>query len=156
MHYELWQWAIGAGAAAFIGVSKTGVPGVGILVVPMLAYAFGGRPSVGIMLPMLIFADCFAVAWYRRHAQWDKLIKLLPWVVAGMVLGSTALWIVGEINTSKDILGIIIGILVLRCWSFICCRDGWEISSLLHRRREWLPLGLPRDSLQPFPTLRDR
>ena len=76
MHLELWQWILGGVAALFVGISKTGVPGAGILVVPLLAAVFGGRPTVGIMLPMLIFADCFAVAWYKRHAQWDKLAKL--------------------------------------------------------------------------------
>lgn len=51
------QWAMGAAAGTLIGFSKTGMPGVGILVVPMLAHAFGGRASVGLMLPMLIFGD---------------------------------------------------------------------------------------------------
>ena len=91
MHLELWQWILGGTAALMIGVSKTGVPGIGILVVPLLASVFGGRPSVGIMLPMLILADCFAGVWYRRHAQWDKLVRLLPWVVAGMAIGAATL-----------------------------------------------------------------
>ena len=113
MHLELWQWIVGAAAGLLVGISKTGVPGLGILVVSLLAAVFGGRPSVGIMLPMLIFGDCFAVAWYRRHAQWDKLIGLLPWVVFGMGIGATALWLTGKSSSSKDILGVIIGVLVL-------------------------------------------
>jgi hypothetical protein len=113
MHIELWQWLLGALAGWLVGVSKTGVPGVGILVVPLLAAAFGGQASVGIMLPMLIFGDCFAVAWYRRHAQWDKLIGLLPWVVAGMGLGAAALWALGKFGGHKDVLALLIGVLVL-------------------------------------------
>ncbi len=113
MHIELWQWILGAGAAVLVGISKTGIPGTGILVVPMLAYAFGGRQSVGIMLPMLIFADCFAVLWYRRHVQWDKLIGLLPWVVAGLVVGAIGLWITGRLSGSVDVIGRVIGVLVL-------------------------------------------
>ena len=113
MHLELWQWILGGAAALMIGVSKTGVPGIGILVVPLLATVFGGRPSVGIMLPMLILADCFAVAWYRRHAQWDKLVRLLPWVVAGMAIGAATLWVTGKMDGSKDILGKMIGVLTL-------------------------------------------
>ncbi|MDO8684446.1 MAG: sulfite exporter TauE/SafE family protein, partial [Armatimonadota bacterium] len=107
------QWTYGAVAAFLVGVSKTGLPGVGILSVPLLAWAFGGLPSVGIMLPMLICGDIFAVAWYRRHAQWDKLIGLLPWVVGGMAVGAGALWMVGKSTSRKDILGIIIGIMTL-------------------------------------------
>lgn len=104
---------VGAGAALLVGISKTGVPGIGILVVPLLAYAFGGRPSIGIMLPMLVMGDIFAVVWYKRHAQWDKLVGLLPWVVAGVGIGALALWQTGKLNGGKDIVGVVIGIMVL-------------------------------------------
>ena len=112
MHLTGLQWVIGLSAALFIGISKTGIPGVGILVVPLLAYGFGGRLSIGVMLPMLIMGDVFAVAWYRRHAQWDKLIGLLPWVVVGMVFGTAALAMIGK-SKAADPTNIIIGILVL-------------------------------------------
>ena len=113
MHLEPLQWILGAAAALFVGISKTGVPGLGILVVILLANVFGARSSVGIMLPMLIFGDFFAVAWYRRHCQWDKLIGLLPWVVVGMGIGSGALWLTGKAGGNKDVLSILIGVLVL-------------------------------------------
>jgi len=108
------QWAVGLSAALLVGISKTGVPGVGIVVVPMLACAFGGRLSAGVMLPMLIVGDVFAVAWYRRHAQWDKLVGLLPWVVVGMAFGTGALVITGRHSAGlKDPTGTVIGVLVI-------------------------------------------
>lgn len=113
LHLEPWQWIFGATAALLVGISKTGIPGIGILVVPMLAQAFGSRPSIGIMLPMLIMGDIFAVAWYRKHAQWDKLVKLLPWVIAGVAIGAIALWQFARLNTNRDILDIVIGSLIL-------------------------------------------
>lgn len=113
MNLEPWQWALGSLAALMVGVSKTGVPGIGILVVPLLAAVFGGRLSAGVMLPMLIMGDVFAVAWYRRHAQWDKLLGLLPWVAAGMALGTVALKITGDSKGSKDVTDIVIGTMVL-------------------------------------------
>lgn len=114
MDLGLWQWIIGALAALFVGISKTGVPGAGILVVPMLAVIFSGQRAPGIMLPMLIFADCWAVAWYRRHADWSKLLKLFPWVIPGYALGIYLLYVVGlDKSTHKDTLGQIIGIIVL-------------------------------------------
>ncbi|MDO8683692.1 MAG: sulfite exporter TauE/SafE family protein, partial [Armatimonadota bacterium] len=82
-----------------------------------------GLPSVGIMLPMLICGDVFAVAWYRRHAQWDKLIRLLPWVVAGMAVGAGALWMAGKSTSQKDILGIIIGIMTLAMLALYLVQD---------------------------------
>ena len=113
MHFTAWQWGLGAVAALFVGITKTGIPGAGILVVPLLANAFGGVQALGVMLPMLIFGDCFAVLWYKRHAQWDKILSLLPWVVVGMAVGSGALWAVGHMEGHKGILDKIIGTMVL-------------------------------------------
>ncbi|MCS6830752.1 MAG: sulfite exporter TauE/SafE family protein [bacterium] len=111
--YETWQIALGAIAAFLIGISKTGVPGIGILVVPLLATAFGGRASVGAMLPMLIVGDIFAVRWYHQHTQWRRLIDLIPWVLVGMALGAAALWWLGEVSVQRDLLEPLIGVLVL-------------------------------------------
>ena len=81
------QWAALAGCALLIGLSKTALPGAGILAVPLAAMVMPARESIGMVLPMLIFADLFAVAWYRRHAQWSHLLRLLPWTVTGLGVG---------------------------------------------------------------------
>ena len=31
--------------------------------------------------------DCFAVGYYRQHAQWKRLWSLFPYVLAGMIPG---------------------------------------------------------------------
>jgi uncharacterized membrane protein YfcA len=113
MHLEPFQWITGALAALLVGISKTGVPGIGILVVPLLSLGFGGRLGAGVILPLLIMGDVFAVAWYRRHCQWAKLVGLLPWVVVGMAFGTAALWITGGDKGSKDATDVVIGALVL-------------------------------------------
>lgn len=43
--------------AFLVGFSKTGISGVLMLVIPMLASVFGGRDSTGILLPMLLVGD---------------------------------------------------------------------------------------------------
>lgn len=113
MHLETWQWLLGGLAALLVGISKTGVPGIGIMVVPLLGAAFGGRLGAGVMLPMLIMGDIFAVTWYRRHAQWDKLVGLLPWVAVGLALGTAALKITGDSKSSRDLTGVVIGWIVM-------------------------------------------
>lgn len=123
--YDAWQLLLGAVAAFLIGVSKTGVPGIGILVVPLLATAFGGRASVGTMLPMLIVGDIFAVRWYRQHTQWKRLIELIPWVAVGMVLGALVLWRLGEAKGGKDLLEPLIGTLVLVMLAIHLLRRRW-------------------------------
>ena len=40
--------------ALLLGMAKTGVQGAGMLSVPLLAIAFGGKTSSGLMLPMLL------------------------------------------------------------------------------------------------------
>lgn len=113
MHFEVWQLALGVLAAAIVGFSKTGVPGTGILVVPIMAWAFGARLSVGATLPLLIMADCFAVAFYRSHGDWGHLRRLSPWVVSGLVIGTVFMKFLGEHEGSKDLLNPVIGAIVL-------------------------------------------
>ena len=67
-------------------MSKTGVNGLGAVVVPVLAIIFGAKPSTGILLPMLCFADLIAVVYYRRNAEWKYIIRLLPWALTGFAL----------------------------------------------------------------------
>ena len=86
------SWTLGALTAYFVGVAKTGVPGLGIFVVPLMALAVGdARQSAGWLLPLLCAADIFAVVYYRRHAQTTRLVSLAPWVVVGMAAGAVAL-----------------------------------------------------------------
>lgn len=113
MGIDWWEWGLGALAAYLIGLAKTGVPGIATPVVPFLAAVFGSRASVGLMVLMLICGDCFAIAWYRRHARWSRLIELLPWVLTGMGLGAATLALIGKLESERDYLGLLIGLLVL-------------------------------------------
>ena len=75
-------------AAFLIGIAKTGLHGAGMLTVPVLALIFGGKVSSGLVLPMLIMADLFAVKYYHRHANWRYLIKLLPCAMIGVLIAT--------------------------------------------------------------------
>lgn len=87
-----WQWILGAFCAFSIGVAKTGVPGFGILVVPLMVLAVGdARQSAGWLLPILCTADAFALYFWRRHSEVTRLFSLVPWVVVGMAGGALAL-----------------------------------------------------------------
>lgn len=80
-----WIWVVLC--ALFIGMAKTGVSGLGMLVVPILASIFGGKLSTGILLPMLSIADVFAVYYYHRHAEWHYVLKLMPATAVGIFIG---------------------------------------------------------------------
>ncbi len=101
------QWLIAITTAVFIGLAKTGIPGLSILAIPLMAKYFPARASTGIVLPMLMCADLFAVTYYRRHAVWFHLFRLMPWTILGVVIGYLAM---GRVNDAqlKPIIGIII------------------------------------------------
>jgi uncharacterized protein len=88
--------ALGALAAVVTGLSKTALPGAGLLAVPLFAVVAEGRGIPGITLPVLLFADVFAVSWYRHHTRWDLLRPLAAWVVAGFAIGTTFFVVVGS------------------------------------------------------------
>lgn len=112
-------WVVLAASAFAIGVAKTGLPGVGILVVPLLAIVFGAKASVGLLLPILIFADLFAVGYYRHHGLWRHLVRLLPWALVGIGVGYAVLSRIDN-RTLKPLIGmIVLGMLVLRFRSIV-------------------------------------
>lgn len=72
--------------ALFIGMGKTGISGLNMLIVPILASVFGARESTGILLPMLIMGDIFGVSYYHRHADLKLMLKLAPATVIGVLI----------------------------------------------------------------------
>lgn len=102
-----YHWVILVMAALFVGMTKTGVYGLGALVPPILAVVFGGRVSAGLLLPMLSMADIFAVIYYNRHASWPHLRKLFPFAAMGIFI---AIWVGAVVNDStfKAIMAVLI------------------------------------------------
>lgn len=93
--------------AFLIGMAKTGVHGCSMIAVPLLAIIFGGKMSAGLMLPMLIMADLFAVKYYHRHANWGYLLKLFPSAAVGVLIGT---WLGNVIDDEvfRTVMSIII------------------------------------------------
>jgi uncharacterized protein len=107
-HMTTTLWVVLIFSALFTGMAKTGVYGLGTLVAPVLASAFGGKISAGLLLPMLSMADVVAVLYYNRHASWPHLWKLFPFAALGVII---AIW-VGEI-ISDNIFKVIMAIFIL-------------------------------------------
>lgn len=103
-----WQWALGALCAFLVGVAKSGVPGLGMVAVPLMILAVGdARASIAWLLPLLVLADLMALVFWRRHADVKLLLRLAPWVIAGLVLGGFAL-VLDEAVMRPLIAGIIL------------------------------------------------
>lgn len=112
------HWVLVTICAVLVGMSKVGVPGVSLAVVPVLAIIFGGKPSTGVLLPMLMMADLFGVGYYHRHAQWKYLLKLMPWAFVGLAI---ALWVGNKV--SDEWFKNIIALLVFICIGLMLWKD---------------------------------
>ncbi|MBU3181243.1 sulfite exporter TauE/SafE family protein [Clostridium psychrophilum] len=96
-----WIWLIIA--AFLVGFSKTGISSFMMPVIPILASLFGGKGSTGVILPLLILGDIFALYYYNRHANWENIKKLLPWSFIGLISGV----IVGNYINDKQFKAVI-------------------------------------------------
>lgn len=107
------QWVLGGLCAVLVGMAKTGVPGLGILVVPLMFYVISPELSgPGTLLPLLCAADLFGVAYFRRHANaWD-LLHLLPWVTVGIASAAVVLNAVSD-PTLRILVGVIVLVMVI-------------------------------------------
>jgi uncharacterized membrane protein YfcA len=115
-HLEPWQWLLGIFSAFMIGVAKTGAPGVGTMVAPLMVLTVGdARLAAAWTLPVLSTADVFAVAYWRRHAEARQLFSLIPWVLAGIAGGAVALSL-NELVIRRIIGVIIVGMVVVYLW----------------------------------------
>ena len=114
--FAIWQWVLGAISALVIGIAKTGLPGVGSFVAPLMVLAVGdARHAAAWTLPILSTADVFAVAYWRRHADARKLFSLVPWVAVGMGGGALALSL-SEIVLRRLIGVVIVFMLTVHLW----------------------------------------
>lgn len=116
MQLEWWQWGMGAVAAFSIGIAKTGMPGLGILAIPLMVLTVGNaRQSAGWLLPILCTADIFALYYWRRHAAASKLFSLAPWVLLGVGAGALTLGL--PERTLRPIVGAILAaMLAIYLW----------------------------------------
>lgn len=108
------QWTAVIITAFLVGFSKTGIGGIVMIAIPLLASAFGGKDSTGVLLPMLLVGDLFAIWYYRRSVQWRNVFTPLPWALAGLALGV----VVGNYISDKTFI-LIIGIIVLLCTAIL-------------------------------------
>lgn len=101
------QWVAIVLAAFILGFSKSGIKGIGIIIILILAFVFGEKSSTGILLPMLISADIIAVSYYNRHTQWRFIKKLIPSMIIGVLVGVWVGDLVSE-TVFKRVMAIII------------------------------------------------
>ena len=121
MHFAIsqvqtYQWVLAVISGMVIGMSKTGLNGLTLMFIPLMALSFGSKASTGILLPMLCVGDVFAVSWYRRHAETKYLLKLLPSAVVGIAAGVAVGGSLSDSSFRFLLGGIIVVLLGLMIW----------------------------------------
>ena len=98
-------------AASLVGLSKTALPGAGTITVAVFAAVLPARQSTGALLVLLILGDLFAVRTYHAHADWAVLRRLVPTVLAGVLVGTFFLAAADD-NAVRRVIGAILLVLV--------------------------------------------
>lgn len=128
------DWIVIALCAMMVGIAKTGVPGLGILPVPLMALVVDKSP--GILLGILILADLFAITYHRHNANWGHVVRLLPPAFAGIVAGYFSL---GHLDEQQ--LRRIIGVIVLVMLGINYWRTRSRAKDVVIPGKFWLAIG---------------
>ena len=124
---SVFSWIVVALCALMVGATKTGIPRLGILVVPLMALAMPTDKSVGTLLGILTLADLFAIAYHRHNAKWLHILRLLPVALTGIIAAYFGLKKVDQ-GQLKPIIGVIVlGMLAINYWR---TRAGKDESSI--------------------------
>ncbi len=95
--------------AFLIGLSKGGLGGtLGALATPLMALVMPADKALGLLLPLLMVGDIFAVAFYWRQWNGRLALWLIPGAFVGVVLGTVVI-----IDAPTALLETILGIVIL-------------------------------------------
>jgi uncharacterized membrane protein YfcA len=103
-------------AAIFIGLSKGGVPMIGMLGVPVLALAMPPLRAAALLLPIYVVTDMFGLLAYRREFSARNLAILVPAAIVGIGIG----WATASI-VSESFVTLLVGLIGLAY-----CLDLWR------------------------------
>jgi len=118
----MFWWGVVFFAIFLIGVTKSGFgAGVGLMIVPMTTIAMGhtargSEAALGLMLPLLIAGDFFAVWQYRRFFKLKSeavavACRLAPGMIVGVILGGFLLhWLHSRADQVGALIRIEIGL----------------------------------------------
>jgi len=83
-------------ASLCVGLSKGGLPGIGMIAVPMLALKMSPIEAAALLLPIFILSDIVAVYLYRHHFDKRNLKIMVPAGLIGVAIGGLTASVVSE------------------------------------------------------------
>lgn len=99
-------WTLAVLATFLVGASKGGLPGVGILGVPILAQVISPVVAAGLLLPLYVISDWYGLWLYRKNYDaWN--IKLITCAACiGLAIG----WATAHYN-NDSVVKLIVGLI---------------------------------------------
>jgi len=113
-----------------IGFAKGGFSGLGALLTPILALVLPVASAVGVLLPMLMVGDVFAVTMYWKEWDLGLVRRMLPAGIIGALAGTFLLS-----SVPADGLRLILGIFVLGLVAYKFLSD--RIQAMRYESRPW-------------------
>jgi uncharacterized membrane protein YfcA len=113
-----------------IGFAKGGFGGLGALLTPILALVLPVASAVGVLLPMLMVGDVFAVYMYWKEWDLDLVKRMLPAGIVGALVGT---FLLSSVSTNG--LRIILGLFVLASVAYKFLSD--RIQAIRYEPRPW-------------------
>jgi uncharacterized membrane protein YfcA len=118
--------------AFVIGLSKGGLGGMlGALITPIMAFILPVDQAIGLILPILMYADLFAVAFHWAHWNTRLVLLLLPGSITGVIVGTLFIT-----NVPTDVLRTGLGIIVL-LFAVYKLFEGRIVNSIQYQSRGW-------------------
>jgi len=117
-----WILLLALFGALCIGLSKSGLAGTATLNVVLMAQIFGAKPSVGLVLPLLIVADLLGFLINRKGGSWRQIVPMMPPAIAGVIVG----WLLLD-RIDNAVARVVIGWIILGLLAF---------NFVLRKRRE--------------------
>jgi uncharacterized membrane protein YfcA len=118
--------------AFMIGLAKGGLGGLpGTLAVPVMALVMPADEVIGLVLPILMLADVFAVALHWRRWDLRLVLLLIPGAVVGVTVGTLFIT-----NAPTETLRITLGIIML-IFAIYKIFERRILGSIKYTARDW-------------------
>ncbi|MDE3175804.1 MAG: sulfite exporter TauE/SafE family protein [Pseudomonadota bacterium] len=118
MAMDLSFYAVAAPAVVLLGLSKSGLSGLGALAVPLMALSIPPIEAAAITLPIMVVQDWVGVYAFRREVDGRNLAILLPAALIGVVL---AFFLAAHV--SEDMVRLAVGVVSVGFVALMVARD---------------------------------
>lgn len=99
-----------------VGFSKTSFGGIGAVAAVLFALVLPAKESTAAVLLLLLVGDAIGIALYGRHASWRLILRLVPTVIVGLVVGALFMRFIDDLVMRRTIGVLLLVSVLLQVW----------------------------------------